>query len=106
MGPRRLTFFLLALAVFGIAVGAAGQALGDLSKQEAQRRKTTATGKVYTNKDLKEVPPPDVAGPARSSGDQTVDDKTKAGDKDKTDTKAAAETKSDKKDTEKGPEAK
>lgn len=36
----------------------AGQSLGELAKQEAARRKTAPTGKVFTNADLKPAPPP------------------------------------------------
>jgi hypothetical protein len=42
----------------------AGQSLGEVARQEAERRKSMATGsKVYTNKDLPEVPPATAPAP-------------------------------------------
>jgi hypothetical protein len=78
-------------------LASAGQSLGDLSRQEAQRRKGAAAGKVYTNKDLKDVPAPDVAGPAPVPN-QTTDDKAKPDDKSTSDAKTATEPKSEKSD--------
>ncbi len=50
------------IAFLGLVVGAAplvGQSLADVARKEADRRKTVKDGgKVYTNKDLPNVPPP------------------------------------------------
>lgn len=46
--------------------GAAGQSLADLARREAERRKQTVPGKVYTNADLRDAPsaPPAVPSAA------------------------------------------
>jgi hypothetical protein len=50
------------------------QSLADLSRQEEQRRKTiNRPAKVYTNKDLGEVPPAPPAPPPAAAGDQAID---------------------------------
>src|SRR5215831_7738027 len=50
------------VALLGLLVGAGpsvGQSLADVARKEADRRKTVKDGgKVYTNKDLPNVPPP------------------------------------------------
>ena len=50
------------VALLGLLVGAGpsvGQSLADVARKEADRRKTVKdSGKVYTNKDLPNVPPP------------------------------------------------
>lgn len=49
---------LLALALAPVAARLGAQSLADLARQEEARRKETKqAGKVYTNKDLKPVPP-------------------------------------------------
>ena len=48
---------LLLLAPVGFDATVCGQSLGDLARQEAERRKTlTEEGKVFTNKDVPRVP--------------------------------------------------
>ena len=58
----RVTPFLSAVVFAGVVAGAAGpvraQSLGDISKQEEERRSQVKTpAKVYTNKDLNAPPP-------------------------------------------------
>ncbi len=45
------------LVALGFSTSAHAQALGDLARQEAARRQTVASGKVFTNDNLKPVPP-------------------------------------------------
>jgi hypothetical protein len=56
------------IALLGLIVAAAptvGQSLADVARKEADRRKTVKEGgKVYTNKDLPNVPPPASSAPA------------------------------------------
>jgi len=56
------------IALLGLIVTAAptvGQSLADVARKEADRRKTVKEGgKVYTNKDLPNVPPPASSAPA------------------------------------------
>lgn len=84
----------LVLAVTLAATSVLAQTLGDVAQREAERRKAsggTTAKKVYTNGDLKEVPPPAVAAsapaPAAPPAEQGTDAK-KADDK-----KAAEEEK-------------
>jgi hypothetical protein len=59
MRPRSSVLILLIISSFSGASFVQGQTLGDVARQEEERRKTIKEGgKVYTNKDLKEVPPP------------------------------------------------
>ena len=52
--------------LLGIASSGAAQALGDVAKQEAERRKTVgARGKVYTNESLRPEPAPSGGQPAQ-----------------------------------------
>lgn len=60
-----------------MAAAATAQSLGDVAKKEEERRKATAAGKVYTNKDLKPAPP--TGGAAGAEPDKT--DAEKAGDR-------------------------
>ena len=59
----------LAVAVLALLLASpgsqpAGQSLGEVARQEAERRKTIPTqSKVYTNKDLPEVPPATAPAP-------------------------------------------
>jgi hypothetical protein len=62
---RRVTVGCLAVALLSaVAASPLAQTLGDVAKQEAERRKALgASGKVYTNDNLRSEPPP-VASPA------------------------------------------
>jgi hypothetical protein len=61
------------LVATSTGAAAAGQSLGEVARQEAERRKTVAgDGKVYTNKDLPDVPP--ATAPAPDSGAATASD--------------------------------
>jgi hypothetical protein len=63
-----------AVALLLAAGVVSGQSLGDLAKQEAERRKTVkAPGKVYTNEKLRPEP-----APAASPAGQSADGKTTA----------------------------
>lgn len=53
---RCLTFLLTAGLVVGTASLLPAQTLGEVAAKEKERRQTTGDGKVYSNKDLKEVP--------------------------------------------------
>jgi hypothetical protein len=57
------------VAVFVVAsvAGSSAQSLADIARQEEARRKTVASGKVYTNDALRPEPAPPVAAPASSS---------------------------------------
>jgi hypothetical protein len=58
MRPRSSVLILLIISSVSGASLVQGQTLGDVARQEEERRKTIKEGgKVYTNKDLKEVPP-------------------------------------------------
>ena len=59
---------LVALAAI-LTSGAPAQSLGDVARQEGARRKAAATGKTYTNDDLKGAPAPaqPPAAPAASA---------------------------------------
>ena len=49
---------LIAAALLALAVPVCAQALGELAKREAERRKTLPVAvKTYTNDDLKKLPP-------------------------------------------------
>src|SRR5262245_49538420 len=88
------------LAAAGASLAARQQSLADVAKKEEDRRKAApATGKVYTNKDLKPVPtvgspagdPSVLTGGTEKDGDKPAEDKATAdGDK------AAAGDKADK----------
>jgi hypothetical protein len=59
---------LTVLVMFGVAVPVCAQTLGDLASKEAERRQAAGNGKsvpakVYTNDDLKAVPPPSSVPP-------------------------------------------
>jgi hypothetical protein len=72
---RKIVAALLCVPLMSLLVAMSAplraQSLADLSRQEEQRRKTIARpAKVYTNKDLGQVPPaPAVPTPAAASGD-------------------------------------
>jgi hypothetical protein len=51
------TLTLVAASALLASVPAAAQTLGDLARQEAARRQTVSSGKVYTNDNLKPAPP-------------------------------------------------
>jgi hypothetical protein len=77
--------FLLIVATLSGAVVVQGQSLADVARQEQERRKAIKDGgKVYTNKDLKEVPPPPaVAGQPQDTAkaDQQSASDAKGGDR-------------------------
>ena len=65
MAPRFLWIAVLTVSVAGTAVSVRPQSLGDLARQEAERRKALKdSGKVITNADLPRSPAP-AAGPAK-----------------------------------------
>ncbi len=73
---------LVTVSLLGAAAAPAfAQSLADVARQEAERRKKIAEpSKVYTEKDLKPVPPPSTpppgasdAAPAADAGDQPAD---------------------------------
>ena len=74
-----LTLLLSALQ-FGSLVGVRAQSLGDVARQESERRKAIKdSGKVYTNNDLKELPrattPAPPVAPAAAAPDGGKDGK-------------------------------
>ena len=82
---RRVFLTFLALAV-GLGVAASGRAqtpsLGELAKQEQERRKTQKTpAKVYTKKDLPPSPPSPPPPPAGSSTTAPPADESKQAEK-------------------------
>jgi hypothetical protein len=82
---RRVFMMLLALTV-GLGVAASGRAqtpsLGELAKQEQERRKTQKTpAKVYTKKDLPPSPPSPPPPPAGSSTTAPSVDESKQAEK-------------------------
>ena len=50
--------------LLGIASSSVAQSLGDVARQEAERRKTVGTGKVYTNESLRPEPASSTGQPA------------------------------------------
>jgi hypothetical protein len=101
MYARIPAIVLLILAIAGRAVPVGAQSLANAARQEEERRKAVKDGgKVYTNKDLKDVPP----APAAPADDASKDDKassptekTEAGKAADT-TKATDQAKADSKD--------
>ncbi len=59
--------------------GVSGQSLADVARQEEERRKTIKDGgKIYTNKDLKELPPPSPPASTVAPADSSTDQKAQA----------------------------
>jgi hypothetical protein len=90
-----LGFFSVSLMslLVAIVVPLRAQSLAELSRQEEHRRKALKNpAKVYTNKDLGQVPPaPSPPPPAAATGDRAKDaDKDKKDDKEKDKDKPAA----------------
>jgi hypothetical protein len=71
--------FVMAAVLLGAAAPLGAQSLADVAKKEEQRRKATKdSGKVFTNKDLKSVPPATApASGTAQTGDATRSDATK-----------------------------
>jgi hypothetical protein len=70
MARSTLVSLLLLLAQVGAVRPARAQSLADLAKQEEERRKTAKeTGRVYTNKDLRDVPPTTGTPSTTAAGD-------------------------------------
>lgn len=86
-GARRISRLCWIFVAFTLAAtSVVAQTLGDLAQKEAERRKASgASGakKVYTNEDLKAVPPPPVtaAAPAQAAPAQAAADTKKADDR-------------------------
>jgi hypothetical protein len=70
--------FLVVVALLAGTAGAFGQSLGDVARKEDVRRKATAPGKVYTNKDLREAPPGTPSSPTAASPPSGTDKPTSA----------------------------
>jgi len=68
MRVRYTVLLIAALSVAG-ARSAAAQSLADAARRAEDSRKTKQPAKVYTNKDLKPVPPPSTAPPPAASGE-------------------------------------
>jgi hypothetical protein len=96
---RILAFLLLTGVLVSAAAPLRAQSLAEVAKKEEERRKDAkASPKAYSNKDLKEVPPPvssadvsrpadpppDAQTPAAPDGKQPQPDQTPAGADDKT----------------------
>src|SRR5689334_11615831 len=102
----RVCAFLLLLSTT-TAVAASAQSLADVARQENERREAVkASGKSYSNKDLKTAPTPEgadrsaadsgtAAATAPSSGGSATDKATDASDKPADGSKAAADAKAD-----------
>jgi hypothetical protein len=76
--PAALVFTSL---LTGAAAPAFAQSLADVARKEAERRKTiTGPAKVYTEKDLKAVPPPSPQPPGASANLGTTTDGQAAAD--------------------------
>src|SRR5947199_10733929 len=100
MRGRSAVLFLLIVSCLGRAPFVHGQSLGDVARQEEERRKNVKdAGKVYTNKDLKELPPAPTPPP---SADSSQSAKPASDDKasDKNADKGTAAPKEDSKDKE------
>jgi hypothetical protein len=81
MRLRFTVLLLLVISSIGSASLARGQSLGDVARQEEERRKTVKeAGKVYTNRDLKEVSPPVPVAPV-SQPDASKEQKNGSDDK-------------------------
>lgn len=85
------------LAVVAMTSSAPAQSLGDVAKQEQARRKTSQTGKVYTNGDLRGAPQPATTTPSTpapsTGGNASTGARPAAGADAKSDAKS--DTKSD-----------
>jgi len=68
----------LSLAMVCMTASAPAQSLGDVARQEQARRKSTSSGKVYTNDDLRSSPAPATTTPSSSGGTVTGDAKSSA----------------------------
>jgi hypothetical protein len=99
MAAKAFTSLLAGGLVLAVAVSAGAQSLGDVAKKEEERRKAIPAGKVYTNKDLKQLPPPagDDSAAAAKAGDDTDKsaDPAKSDKTDKTDKAANPEKAAD-----------
>jgi hypothetical protein len=94
MRARSITAFAVGIVLLGGATTWA-QSLADIAKKEEERRKTVKEPtKVYTNKDLRPVPPPappPATETAAESSDKATEAKEPSSDKDKKDEKAKDE---------------
>ncbi len=87
MRVRTLTTVAGILLLAGAARTASAQSLADVAKKEAERRKTVkGPAKVYTDKDLKPVPPPS-ASPSPAAPEAAARPSEPPADKDKKDAK-------------------
>jgi hypothetical protein len=87
MRIRPTCCLLLIAALAGRGAAAASQSLADVARQEEDRRKAVGEGgKVYTNKDLKDLPPP-AASPAAPDSTPTDQKDTNADKADSTKSK-------------------
>jgi hypothetical protein len=78
MRPPSAVLFVVVAAIFAGAALVQGQSLAAVARQEQERRKAIKdSGKVYTNKDLKEPPAPP-AGPGGQVSDTTKVDRQSA----------------------------
>jgi hypothetical protein len=79
---RRFLVAALVSSVMSTAiVSVRAQSLADVARKEEERRKTTPSGKVYSNKDLKPSPTP----PPAAAASPDAKDALNTGDKDKAD---------------------
>jgi len=88
MRIKALVAAVLSTAILGaVPLWAQGQSLADVARKEEERRKEVKQpSKVFTNKDLGEVPPapaPPSADAGKGSADQATKDADKQKDKDK-----------------------
>lgn len=63
---------VVVMLLLTIARPTVAQTLGDVAKQEAERRKAVVAGKVYTNESLRPEPPPAATSVAPQSATATV----------------------------------
>ena len=99
----KLSSGLVGAGLLTLAVPVCAQSLGDLAKQEAERRKTAPpAAKTYTNEDLKKLPPMAAEvgskqAPTKVADDQAPTDAAKPGDAKADATKAKSEPAKDQK---------
>jgi hypothetical protein len=82
--PSRLTGIALCVVSMSLGSIASAQSLGDLARQEQERRKTAPVGKVYTNDSLRSAPapaPPPAAAGSSQEAAPSQDQAKPAGDK-------------------------
>lgn len=96
--PSKAFTSLLAGLIIATAVPLRAQTLGDVARKEEERRKAIPSGKVYTNQDLKAVPP-SLETPAGADADKgAASDKASEPEKDQAAGKGDAADKKDKAD--------